>query len=90
MNTFQLSCFWVTADSLSLARAARRLHVTRAAVAYQIKSLEQELDVQLLVRKPRGIELTPAGACFLEDARSILSLEEQAKIRLDCLKGPEA
>ena len=89
MNTFQLTCFWETSDCRSLARAAKRLHVTRAAVAYQIKSLEQELDVQLLVRKPRGIELTPAGTCFLEDARHILALEEQAKDRLDLLRAME-
>ena len=44
----------------------------------QIRALEQELDVQLFRRKPRGVELTDAGAAFLDRARAILDQVDRA------------
>jgi LysR family hca operon transcriptional activator len=39
----------------------------------QIRDLESEVGAQLLTRRARGIELTPAGRAFLDHARSVLS-----------------
>jgi len=44
----------------------------------QIRDLEEEIGVELLTRRARGIELTPAGRVFLDHARSVLSQVEAA------------
>lgn len=53
--------------------AARNLHVAQPAISAQIRKLERELGVQLLVRSPRGVELTEPGTLLLEHARAALS-----------------
>jgi LysR family glycine cleavage system transcriptional activator len=45
----------------SFTRAADELHMTQAAVSYQIKQLEQRLGLALFHRQPRQVVLTPAG-----------------------------
>lgn len=54
-------------------RAAQNLHVAQPAISSQIRKLEHELGVQLLVRSPRGVVVTEAGAQLLEHARAALS-----------------
>jgi LysR family hca operon transcriptional activator len=65
------------AGSLTVA-AARKLHTSQPSLSRQIRDLEHEVGAQLLTRRARGIELTPAGRAFLEHARSVLSQVEGA------------
>jgi LysR family hca operon transcriptional activator len=65
------------AGSLTVA-AARKLHTSQPSLSRQIRDLEQEVGAQLLTRRARGIELTPAGRAFLDHARSVLSQVEAA------------
>ena len=65
------------AGSLTVA-AARKLHTSQPSLSRQIRDLEEEVGAQLLARRARGIELTPAGRAFLEHARSVLSQVEAA------------
>lgn len=81
MNTFQLSCFLAVANSLSFARAAEQMRVSQPAITHQIKMLESELNVKLFRRSTRLVEITPEGRAFLYDAKSMVSIAEQAKLR---------
>lgn len=45
----------------SFTRAADELHMTQAAVSYQIKQLERRLGLGLFHRQPRQVVLTPTG-----------------------------
>jgi LysR family glycine cleavage system transcriptional activator len=56
-----LRAFDAAARHMSFARAAEELHVTPAALSYQIKSLEEHLDIELFRRLNRAVELTEAG-----------------------------
>lgn len=56
-----LKVFEVVARLMSFTRAADELNVTQSAVSRQIKQLEEELTVSLLIRKHRSIELTEQG-----------------------------
>ncbi len=65
------------AGSLTVA-AARKLHTSQPSLSRQIRDLEDEVGAQLLTRRARGIELTPAGRAFLDHARLVLSHVEAA------------
>ena len=57
-----LRAFEAVARRLSFARAAEELHVTKAAVAQQVRVLEQEIGAPLVQRSGRGLALTESGA----------------------------
>ena len=57
-----LRAFEAVARRLSFVRAAEELHVTKAAVAQQVRLLEQEIGARLVVRSGRGLALTESGA----------------------------
>lgn len=81
MNIFQLSCFLAVANHLSFARAAEQMNVSQPAVTHQIKTLEGELNVKLFRRSTRLVEITPEGQAFLPDAKNMVAIAEQAKLR---------
>ncbi len=57
-----LRAFEAVARKLSFARAADELFVTKAAVAQQVRLLEDEIGTPLVERAGRGLKLTEAGA----------------------------
>jgi LysR family glycine cleavage system transcriptional activator len=60
-----LRAFEAVARHLSVKKAAEELHVTPAAISHQVKLLENLSGRALLVRKPRGLELTDAARAAL-------------------------
>jgi DNA-binding transcriptional LysR family regulator len=63
----------------SVTAAAEQLHVSQPSLSQQIKALEQELDVQLFFRGPRGLVPTGAGAEFLVEARLAVDAARRAR-----------
>lgn len=68
-----LQYFVPVAEEGNFTRAAERLDMQKPPLSRQIKLLEQQLDVQLFRRKPRGVELTSAGKVLLDEARAMLA-----------------
>ncbi|MBX3702238.1 MAG: LysR family transcriptional regulator [Steroidobacteraceae bacterium] len=65
-----LRVFEAVATRLSFADAAEALNVTPAAVSQQIKALEEYLQIPVLRRSGRKVELTPEGAKLLPGVQS--------------------
>lgn len=78
----QLRTFVSVAQRRSFTKAAEDLHIAQQAVSQQIKALERSLGVTLLTRSSRVVELTPAGAAFLRDARRLISAADGAARRV--------
>ena len=56
-----LRAFEAAARHESAKQAAQELSVTATAISHQIRGLEEALGVELFVRKPRQLLLTPKG-----------------------------
>ncbi|MCG7200630.1 LysR family transcriptional regulator [Marinobacter pelagius] len=72
MELRHLRYFVAVAEEGNLTRAADKLFIAQPPLTRAIKQLEEEIGVELFIRKPRGLELTTGGEYFLEQARQIL------------------
>ncbi|WP_322049526.1 LysR family transcriptional regulator [Paraburkholderia sp. J67] len=70
--------FVIAAETLHFGHTAERLGIAQPAVTQQIKALETQLGFKVFHRVRRGIELTTAGAVFLDHARAALAQAETA------------
>ena len=78
MTLKQLTYFVAIVKHQSFRKAAEALYLTPSALTQQIQSLEQELNCVLMLRSPRGFQLTPAGAAFYEKLVPALEQLSQA------------
>lgn len=72
METNYLRTFVWVVEAGSMSEAARRLDITPAAVAQQVRVLEQELGAPLLRRAGRTVSPTEAGHRLLARAQALL------------------
>lgn len=75
----ELLAFVSVVDSGSISAAAEQLTQTASGVSRALSRLEEKLDVTLLRRTTRRLELTEEGEVFLAQARRILASVEEAE-----------
>lgn len=75
------------ARSGSIQKAAKELNVAASAIDRQILLLEQDLNVALFERSPRGMRLTPAGDALVTLARRWRADERRTASEIQQLQG---
>ena len=73
----QIEYFQSVVRNNNFTLAAEEHHISQSAISQQIKALEDELGVELLVRKNRRFELTEAGEHFYKRSLVITADLEQ-------------
>jgi LysR family transcriptional regulator, hca operon transcriptional activator len=79
MELRHLRYFIAVAETGSLTEAAeKRLHTSQPSLSRQIRDLEDQVGVELLLRSARGVELTDAGKAFIDHARLAMAQVDAA------------
>ena len=86
MDLRSLRYFTVVAQELNITRAAEKLNMSQPPLSNQLKALEEELGVTLLIRGKRHLQLTEAGNLLLRRATQILELADKTKQELADMK----
>ncbi|WP_423793211.1 selenium metabolism-associated LysR family transcriptional regulator [Methanocaldococcus indicus] len=82
--------FIVASETKSFSKAAKQLNITQGTVSNHISALEKYFDVQLFLRTPEGVELTPEGEILYERSKKILELLNEAKMLMKSMySNPE-
>lgn len=71
MEFRQLQHFLVVAQELNFSKAAIKSYISQQALSKSIKTLEDELEVSLFERLPRGLALTEYGQILLKHSYKI-------------------
>lgn len=79
MEIKQLEYFRTIVEEGTISGAARVLHMTQPPLSYQMKMLEEELQVQLFCRGTKKITLTEAGRVLYTRSGSLLTMADITK-----------
>ena len=87
----QLQYFYALVQHGSFTEAAEEMYISQSALSQHIKALEEELNVKLIERSGRKLELTPAGEYFYHHSKMVLTDYEKicAETRRISAKGKE-
>ncbi len=75
----ELLAFAAVVDIGSITAAAEQFKLTVSTTSRTLGRLEEKLQTTLLRRTTRRLELTEEGAAFLEHARAILAMVDEAE-----------
>ena len=78
-NLNSIYTFFVVAQEGGLTRAAKTLHLTQAAISYNLKSLEEILGIKLIERSKKQFYLTESGQILFDACHDIFGRYENAK-----------
>ncbi|MHA5013101.1 LysR family transcriptional regulator [Klebsiella quasipneumoniae] len=76
LNLQRVTMFIAVVDAGSFTQAAAALGQTKAVVSFNVRQLENELGVTLLLRSTRRLRLTDAGALFYQRGVALLKAAE--------------
>lgn len=83
MNLRQLYYFKELTDQKQFSKAAKKLNISQPSLSNSIKTLEKELDCQLINREGGQISLTTYGKIFYKAVVSSIQSLESAKRQID-------
>lgn len=74
-------------ETKNITHAADRLYLSQSTLSSRLKNLEQTYDVQLVLRKRRGITFTAEGMLLVEHAKKMLKEQEAISEKINNMKG---
>lgn len=87
LDLHQLRAFFAVAQTLNFTEAARRLCVTQPAVSHAVKKLQRSAGDELLLKTPRGLELTEAGRILYKACEAVFYELERAQEQIVGRRG---
>lgn len=82
--------FYYVAKNESISRAANELLISQPAISKAIKTLEDQLNTNLFIRKRDGVELTEAGETIYKKIKDAMDLIGSAESDLKTLTNMES
>ncbi|MCR6497423.1 LysR family transcriptional regulator [Shinella sp. CPCC 101442] len=79
LTVIRMRYFVSIAEHGSLTKASAELGIAQPALSHHIRLLEDEMNVKLMTRTARGMELTEAGDTLLVHCQSILHAIQRAE-----------
>lgn len=77
MNTQALKNFIRIAETKNITLAAKQIYISQPSLSNQLKALEKELGVTLVIRMSRHLELTDAGEALYRYAKRMVEAEQE-------------
>jgi len=87
MELYYLHTFAAVAKEGSIRKAVERLYITPPTASGHIKALEEELQIVLFERNPKGMVLTAEGQILLEQAEKIIASIRRLQDKATELRG---
>ena len=88
MTLQQLRFLIAVAESGSINAAAQRLYTAQSNISNAVKSLEQELHLEIFTRSSRGVTLTNDGTELLGYARQVVEQADMLEARYETAARP--
>ena len=82
--------FYYVAKNESITRAANELSISQPAISKSIKTLEEQLNTQLFIRKRDGVSLTEAGELIYNKIKEAIELIDSAEDDIKSLTNLES
>ena len=82
--------FYYVAKNESITRAANELAISQPAISKSIKTLENQINTSLFVRKRDGVTLTEAGETIYNKIKEAIDLIDSAENDLKVLTNMES
>jgi len=83
MELRQLQYAVQIAKERNFSRAAEKLHIAQPSLSQQLSKLEKEIGVLLFQRNTNSVEVTHAGAAFVDKAQQILGMVDGLKQEME-------
>lgn len=66
-------------ETKHITRTAELLYTTQPTITKRLQAIEQEMQCQIVLRGPKGVEFTPAGNKIVEKAQIIINTMQEIK-----------
>lgn len=82
--------FYYVAKNESVSRAANELSISQPAISKSIKTLEEQINTNLFIRKREGVELTEVGETIYKKIKEAMDLISSAENDIEVLTSMES